>query len=101
VSGDAKGAGSRGAALGQSGTDHVARGGGSDLSVFSPHNVLPAELMRWAGRSASSGARSLENAVVVARTVLEDVDMDVVGMRFVGAWAKHGREPAATRHDFA
>jgi hypothetical protein len=29
--------------------------------------------------------------------VLEDVDMDVVGMRFVGAWAEHGREPAATR----
>jgi hypothetical protein len=23
--------------------------------------------------------------------------MDVVGMRFVGAWAEHGREPAATR----
>jgi hypothetical protein len=40
--------------------------------------------------------RSLANAVVVARTVLEDVDMDVVGVRFVGAWAEHGREPAAT-----
>jgi hypothetical protein len=39
----------------------------------------------------------VENAVVVARTVLEDVDMDVVGVRFVGAWAEHGREPAATR----
>ena len=38
--------------------------------------------------------RSLANAVVVARTVLEDVDMDVVGVRFVGAWAEHGREPA-------
>ena len=23
--------------------------------------------------------------------------MDVVGMRFVGAWAEHSREPAATR----
>jgi hypothetical protein len=55
------------------------------------------ELMRWAECSASSGARSLANAVEVARTVLEDVDMDVVGMRFVGAWAEHGREPAATR----
>ena len=42
-------------------------------------------------------ASSLANAVVVARTVLEDVDMDVVGMRFIGAWAEHGREPAATR----
>jgi hypothetical protein len=54
-------------------------------------------LMRWAECSASWGARSLANAVLVARTVLEDVDMDVVGMRFVGAWAEHGREPAATR----
>ena len=56
--------------------------------------LCSAGLMRWAGCSASSGARSLANAVVVARTVLEDVDMDVVGMRFVGAWAEHGREPA-------
>jgi hypothetical protein len=32
-----------------------------------------------------SGTRSLANAVVVARTVLEDVDMDVVGMRLVEA----------------
>jgi hypothetical protein len=54
-------------------------------------------LMQWAECSASSGARSLANAVLVARTVLEDVDMDVVGMRFVGAWAEHGRESAATR----
>jgi hypothetical protein len=29
--------------------------------------------------------------------VLEDVDMDVVGLRFVGLWAEHGREPAASR----
>ena len=42
-------------------------------------------------------ASSLANAVVVARAVLEDVDMDVVGMRFIGAWAEHGRKPAATR----
>jgi hypothetical protein len=60
-------------------------------------SVSLAELMQWAGCSASSGARSLANAVVVARAVLEDVDMHVVGMRFVGAWAEHGREPAATR----
>jgi hypothetical protein len=59
--------------------------------------LCSAELMRWAESSASSGARSLANTVLVARTVLEDVDMDVVGMRFVGAWAEHGREPAATR----
>jgi hypothetical protein len=44
-----------------------------------------------------SGTRSLANAVVVAQAVLEDVDMDVVSVRFVGAWAEHGREPAATR----
>jgi hypothetical protein len=46
--------------------------------------------------AGKSGARSLANAVVVARTVLEDVDMDVVGMRLAGARAEHGREPVAT-----
>jgi hypothetical protein len=60
-------------------------------------SVSQAELMQWAGCSASSGATSLANAVVVARAVLEYVDMHVVGMRFVGAWAEHGRKPAATR----
>jgi hypothetical protein len=49
------------------------------------------------GRVLGKFRSSLANTVVVARTVLEDVDMDVVGMRFVGAWAEHGREPAATR----
>ena len=48
---------------------------------------------RVLGKSIAS---SLANAVLVARAVLEDVDMDVVGMRFIGAWAEHGREPAAT-----
>src|SRR5215471_18640517 len=84
--------GSRGAAL-EPGADRCGSRGQSN--VFSPHNVLRAELMRWAGRSAGSGTRSRANAAVVARTVLEDADMDVVGMRFVGARAEHGREPVA------
>jgi hypothetical protein len=64
------------------------RGGGDDVRSRPPWGV---------GSRRFIAACSLANAVLGARAVLEDVDMDMVGMRFIGAWAEHGREPAATR----
>jgi len=37
----------------------------------------------------------LTNAVAVARLVLQDVDVQVLGMRPIGPWAEHRCEPPA------
>jgi hypothetical protein len=38
---------------------------------------------------------SLTNAVAVARSVLQDVDVQMLGMRSIGPWAEYRGEPPA------
>ena len=60
-------------------------------SVISPQHEHTWPL----GHRMSGRGGSLTNAVAVARPVLQDVDVQVLGMRRIGPWAEYRCEPPA------
>src|SRR5947209_20112220 len=60
-------------------------------SVISPQHEHTWRL----GHSMSGRGRSLTNAVAVTRPVLQDIDVQVLGMRRIGPWAEYRCEPPA------
>src|SRR5207302_4713876 len=63
----------------------------SMCSVISPQHEHTWRL----GHSMSGRGRSLTNAVAVTRPVLQDIDVQVLGMRRIGPWAEYRCEPPA------